>query len=70
MIHSDVWKLDESKIKGDRNAVQQGAVILSKASVVYLISELGMMEGSSILLATNYSAVNTNTINIFTLVTA
>jgi len=70
MIHSDVWKLGESKRKGDRNSVQQEAVILPKAWVVYLYSELGMMKLPSILLATNYGAVNANTINTFIQVTA
>jgi len=38
--------------------VQHEAVIVPEAWAVYLYSELGMMKSPSILLATNYSAVN------------
>jgi len=69
MVHCDVRNLGEIKRGLNKNAVQQGEVILPKAWVVYLYSELGMMDSSSISLATNYSAANANTINIFTPVT-
>jgi len=69
MVHCDVRNLGEIKRGLNKNAVQQGEVILPKAWVVYLYSELGMMDSSSISLATNYSAANANTINIFIPVT-
>ena len=70
MVHFDVRNLGEFKEKLNKNGVQQEEIIMPKAWVVYLCSELEMMQSSSILLATNYGAVNAKTINIFTPVTA